>query len=269
MMPNYVVKLNSKTFSEGNPDAKKSIHSIKGSRVAWLNEVQKKKQDIDMIKDIADGKPLLNPVLFKQEEEKIQIKAKLFFVSNNEVAFANDAGIQRRYRYVEFIAKFHEQQEYDALEEPRDIDFVKDNTFSAFLYTGDGFFALLELILEGSRRWFKTKRLVVPERFVKLANNACAKNDEFAEFVSNNIVRSVGDFVSRYHIEERYKAKYDRVMRGEKDVFRKYMANKGFTYDCNKSVRVKVCEMGIEKSKVKDGVYMNCRLTDLEEEEEE
>lgn len=268
MMPNYVVKLNSKTFSEGNPDYKKSIHSIKGARVAWINEVQKKKQDVDAIKDIADGKPINNPVLYQQKEEKIQIKSKLFFVSNSEVAFANDAGIKRRYRYVEFIAKFHEQQEYDALEEQRDIDFIKDNTFSEFLYTECGFFALLELILEGARRWFAAKRLVVPEHYVKLANAACEKNDEYAEFVSNNIVKSVGDFVLKYHIEERYREKYDRKMPSEKDVFRKYMASKGFTYDCNKSVRIKVYEMGIEKSKVKDGAYMNCKLREVEETEE-
>lgn len=269
MMPNYVVKLNSKTFSEGNNDFKKSINSIKGARVAWINEVQKKKQDVDTIKDIADGKPILNPVLYQQKEEKIQIKSKLFFVSNNEVAFANDAGIKRRYRYVEFIAKFHTQQEHDALEEKRTIDFVKDNTFAELLVKETGFFALLELILEGARRWFKTKALVVPERYVTLANAACEKNDEYAEFVSNNIIRCPGEFVSKFHIEQRYLEKYGRKMPSEKDVFRKYMASKSFAYDCKKSVRVKVFENGFPKSLNKDGVYMNCKLTEIEETEEE
>ena len=269
MMPNVVVKLNSKTFSEGNSDYKKSIHSIKGARIAWINEVQKKKQDVDAIKDIADGKPINNPVLYQQKEEKIQIKSKLFFVSNNEVAFANDAGIKRRYRYVEFIAKFHTQQEHDALQTKRPIDFVADNAFAQLLITERGFFALLELILEGARRWCSAKRLVIPEHYIKLANAACEKNDEYAEFVSNNIVKSVGDFISRYHIEERYKEKYDRQMRGEKDVFRKYMASKGFSYDPNKKIRVDVYVDGQMKSKPKDGAYVNCKLTDLAEEVEE
>jgi phage/plasmid-associated DNA primase len=268
MMPNVVVKLNSKTFSEGNSDYKKSIHSIKGARIAWINEVQKKKQDVDAIKDIADGKPINNPVLYQQKEEKIQIKSKLFFVSNNEVAFANDAGIKRRYRYVEFIAKFHTQQEHDALQTKRPIDFVADNAFAQLLITERGFFALLELILEGARRWCSAKRLVIPEHYIKLANAACEKNDEYAEFVSNNIVKCEGEFVSKFEIEERYKEKYDRKMASEKDVFRKYMASKGFKYDCEKSVRVKVYENGAQKSKVKDGVYMGCKLTELEEVEE-
>jgi len=273
MMPNLVVKLNSKTFSEGNNDAKKSISSIRGARVAWINEVEKKKQNVELIKDIADGKPILNPVLYQQKEEKIQIKAKPLFVSNTEVAFANDAGIKRRYRYVEFVAKFHTQQEYDALETKRDnLDFVRDNAFAEFLVTESGFFALLELILEGARRWFKAGKLVVPEPYVKLANAACDKNDEYAEFVSANIVKCEGAFVTRFAIEERYKEKFDRKMKSEKDVFRKYMASKGFAYDYNKSVKVKVYENGFAKSVVKDGVYMGCKLkgqAEVKEEEEE
>jgi hypothetical protein len=109
---------------------------------------------------------------------------------------------------------------------------------------------------------------VVPEHYVKLANAACEKNDEYAEFVSNNIVKCEGEFVSKFAIEERYKEKYDRKMASEKDVFRKYMASKGFAYDCNKSVRVVVYENGAPKSKVKDGVYMGCKLTEIEEVEE-
>jgi hypothetical protein len=257
-MPNYVVKLNSKTFSVGNGDYKKSINSIKGTRIAWINEVEKKTQDIETIKDLADGKAIKNPVLFKQKEDLIQILAKLFFVSNGEIAFASDEGIKRRYRYVEFVAKFHTQQEHDALDEKRDIDFIKDNSFSEFLLTDEGFFALLGLILDGSRRWLKNKALKVPDHYAKLAKAACEKNEMYAEFVSNNIVKSAGAFVTKFEIEERYKEKYNgQKMSNEKDVFRKYMASKGFAYDSKKSVRV--------NGKVKDGCYMGCGLTDLEE----
>lgn len=253
MMPNYVVKLNSKTFSKGNPDFKKSINSIKGARIAWINEVEKKQQDIDTIKDIADGKCIKNPVVFKQQEENIQIKSKLFFVSNGEIAFANDEGIKRRYRYVEFIAKFHPRQDYDALDLKRDIDFIQDNSFSEFLATEDGFFALLDFILQGSRRWLENKRLQIPERYIKLAREACEKNDEYAEFFSANIVKAVGKFVSRYEIEERYKELYQKSMKNEKDVFRPYMISKGYVYDCYK------------KTKKTQGCYMDCVLRDLDE----
>ena len=253
MMEKYVVKLNSKTFSKGYADYKKSINSIKGARIAWINEVEKKPQDIDTIKDIADGKSIMNPVVFKQQEEKIQIKSKLFFVSNGEIAFANDEGIKRRYRYVEFIAKFHKQQDYDALDLKRDIDFVQNDSFSKFLHTENGFFALLELILQGSRRWLETRQLQIPERYIKLAREACEKNDEFAEFFSANIVKAVGKFVSRYDIEERYKELYQKSMKNEKDVFRPYMISKGYIYDCYK------------KTKKTQGCYMDCVLRDLDE----
>lgn len=263
MMPNYVVNLNSKTFSKGNADFKKSINSVKGARIAWINEVEKVKQDIDMIKQIADGKAIKNPVLFKQTEELIQILAKLFFVSNGELRFASDEGIKRRYRYVEFVAKFHTKQVYDALEEKRDnLDFEADTAFADLLVTENGFFALLELICEGSRRWIKNKGLNVPAEYAALANAACEKNDEFAEFVSNNIVKSSGDFVARFEIEERYKEIYSvHKMHNEKTDFREYMASKGFVYQSQKSKKV--------KGKVCQGCYMNCKVIPKDDDVEE
>jgi phage/plasmid-associated DNA primase len=256
MMPGYVVNLNSKTFSLGNNDFKKSINSIKGARIAWVNEVEKKKQDIDSIKQIADGKGIKNPVLFKQDEELIKIMAKLFFVSNGALAFTSDEGIKRRYRYVEFIAKFHTKQEYEALAEKReDLDYVKNTTFADFLVTENGFFALLELILEGALRWITNCGLNVPQRYADLATSACENNEEFAEFVSTNIVKSVGKYLSRYEIEERFEDINKRKMYKEKEVFRPYMATKGFVYSATKDKKV--------DGKSRSGCYMDCMLKEI------
>jgi phage/plasmid-associated DNA primase len=264
MMPKYVVKLSSKTFSKGNQDFKKNINSMKGARIAWINEVEKIKQDIDLIKAIADGTAIRNPVLYKQMEEYIKILAKLFFVSNMELSFTSDGGIKRRYRYVEFVAKFHTKQVWEKLTEKRkDIDFEADNGMLAYFTSEDGFFALLELILEGARRWIKNGVLNVPEQYQKLADEACEKNEEFAEFVDAHIVKSVGQFVSRFEIEECYKMEYNTRLPNEKTEFREYMASKGFGYDCKKKKRVNAL--------VCNGCYLDCELTntttdDLEEE---
>lgn len=259
MMPNLVVNLNSKTFSKGNSNFHKNINSIKRARIAWINEVEKVKQDIDLIKMIADGTAIKNPVLFQQQEELIKIIAKLFFVSNGEISFASDEGIKRRYRYVEFVSKFHKRHEYDALEEKRDIDFVEDKTFSEYLITEDGFFALLDLVLEGARRFIINKGLNVPAKFIELAKRACEKNEEFAEFVSNNIKKSVGKKISRYEIEERYKMVYQgKNLVNEKGEFRTYMATKGFIYNCKEEK--KICKV------TRSGCYMDCELIDLVEE---
>jgi phage/plasmid-associated DNA primase len=258
MMPKYVVKLSSKTFSKGNQDFKKNINSIKGARVAWINEVEKVKQDIDLIKQLADGTAIKNPVLFKQLEELIKILAKLFFVSNTELAFSNDGGIQRRHRYVQFVAKFYTKQDYAALTEKRDnIDFVADTSLLAYFTSNDGFFALLEVILNGARRWILNKGLNVPKEYAELSKKACEKNEAFAEFVSVNIVKSVGKCVSRFEMEERYKYCYDSKMLNEKTEFRDYMASKGFGYDGNKLKR------DAKTGKVKSGCYIDCILTNL------
>lgn len=256
-MPQYVVKLNSKTFSKGNAEFKKNINSITGARIAWINEVEKVKQDVDMIKEIADGRAIKNPVLFKQKEDLIQILAKLFFVSNGELAFASCEGIKRRYRYIEFIAKFHTPQTFEELEEKRPIDFLADKTFEEFLITERGFAALLALILEGSRSWLKTQSLNVPQQYRALAKAACEKNEEFAEFVSVNIVKAAGKCIQRSEIEERYAmVNSGKKMNNEKTDFRDYMATKGFIYD-----RLKM--KNVHKVK-KDGCYMDCALTETE-----
>jgi phage/plasmid-associated DNA primase len=254
-MPQYVVKLNSKTFSKGNGDFKKNINSIVGARIAWINEVEKVKQDIDTIKEIADGKAIKNPVLFKQKEDLIQILAKLFFVSNIELKFASDAGIKRRYRYIEFIAKFHKQQEFDKLEEKRQIDFLQDPKVEEFLHSERGFAALLALILEGARSWLRNGTLNVPKQYHALANAACEKNEEFAEFVSCNIVKRARSMITRFEIEERYAAvNSGRKMLNEKTDFRGYMASKGFSYDQGKKKKI--------NGMTKDGCYMDCALTE-------
>ena len=257
-MPQYVVKLNSKTFSKGNGDFKKNINSIIGARIAWINEVEKVKQDIDAIKEIADGKAIKNPVLFKQKEDLIQILAKLFFVSNGELKFASDAGIKRRYRYIEFIAKFHKQHEFDALEEKRPIDFVEDPAVQEFLHSERGFAALLALILEGARSWLRNGTLNVPKQYHALANAACEKNEDYAEFVSCNIVKAVGKMLTRFEIEERFAAvNSGKKMADEKTEFRTYMASKGFSYEASKKKKI--------NGMCKDGCYMGCALTKHED----
>jgi hypothetical protein len=256
-MPQYVVKLNSKTFSKGNGDFKKNINSITGARIAWINEVEKVKQDIDMIKELADGKTIKNPVLFKQKEDLIQILAKLFFVSNGELAFASDAGIKRRYRYIEFIANFWDPQTFEKMEDKRPIDFMKNNSFADFLSTERGFAALLALILTGARSWLRNGSLNVPQEYQELANAACDKNEEFAEFVSCNIVKAAGKCIQRTEIEERYAmVNSGKKLTNERTGFRDYMATKGFRYDRLKKKNV--------HKLLKEGCYVDCALTEAE-----
>jgi phage/plasmid-associated DNA primase len=257
-MPQYVVNLNSKTFSKGNGDFKKNINSITGARIAWINEVEKVKQDVDMIKQIADGTAIKNPVLFKQKEDLIQILAKLFFVSNGELAFASDAGIKRRYRYIEFIANFYKPEEFEELEEKRSIDFLANDSFAEFLNTERGFAALLALIMEGARSWLKNGSLNVPKEYRELAKAACEKNEEFAEFVSCNIVKSVGKCLARCEIEERFAIVYScKKLQNERTDFRDYMKSKGFIYD-----RLKM--KNVHKVK-KEGCYIDCALSEINE----
>lgn len=114
-MPLYCEKLNTKTFEEDNRDTHKMIGACRGKRIVWVNEINKKKsQNTELIKDFADGTLIKNKVLYGTEE-KIPIVSKLFFVGNGEPIFVTDKGMERRYNYVNFAAKFHDPEEFAKL----------------------------------------------------------------------------------------------------------------------------------------------------------
>ncbi len=80
------------------------------------------------------------------------------------------------------------------------------------------------------------------------------KIDEFAEFVSRNIVKAVGKCLHRSQIEERYATVNDgNKLPDEATFFRDYMASKGFVYDSTKRKTV--------NQQKKKGCYTNCALT--------
>ena len=55
IMPNYVLKLESSIFETTYGSRHKEVATWKGVRIGWLNELSKKKQDENEIKNLADG----------------------------------------------------------------------------------------------------------------------------------------------------------------------------------------------------------------------
>jgi hypothetical protein len=253
----YCEKLNSKTFEMDNKDMHKMIGAVRGKRIAWLNEVSKRAQNTESIKEFADGTFIKNKVLYGTEE-KIPITAKLFFVSNGEPKFASDQGMFRRYNYVRFQAKFYEPTEWEKLEAPRqNMDFKKDVSCKAYLMTDEGFLALLHIILDGTKRWFQNG-LVVPKEFDDLKVQACAKNDKYHEFITNHVARVDGKCIHKSQFEQAWQAAEMGAEHGKFDWsdFQTNMQSKGFIYDAHKTKKI--------DGKVKKGCFMDVDFTDIE-----
>jgi hypothetical protein len=253
----YCEKLNSKTFEVDNKDMHKMIGAVRGKRIAWVNEVSKRAQNTEAIKEVADGTFIKNKVLYGTEE-KIPITCKLFFVSNGELRFASDQGMFRRYNYVRFQAKFYEPSEWEKLEAPRhNMDFKKDPTCKSFLLSDEGFLALLHIILEGTGRWFQNG-LVVPKEYDDLKVQACAKNDKYHEFINTHITKADGKCIHKSQFEQAWQEAQMVGEHGKFDWsdFQTNMQSKGFIYDAKKSKKL--------AGKSKQGCFIDIEFRDID-----
>ncbi len=237
MLPCYVRKMNPETFADGNKDFHKNIKHIIGARIAWFNEIGKRKINIELLKDICDGSQIQNKVLYGTEES-IKIDAKLFFVGNSEPKFATDEGIARRYRYIEFKSKFYDRQEFDKIETKRnDYDFLKDPEVPKFLESENGIFAFLSCLFDGAALYYK-HGLATPAEYDELKQQAIAKNDKYHEFITNHITTSSGKCIHKSQFETAWATTgQDGVYKW--DEFSDALLKRGFAYNPKKQQKIK------------------------------
>lgn len=236
MLPCYVRKMNPETFADGNKDFHKNIKHIIGARIAWFNEIGKRKINIELLKDVCDGSQIQNKVLYGTEET-IKIDAKLFFVGNSEPKFATDNGIARRYRYIEFKSKFYDHQEFVKIETKRgDYDFLKDPEVPKFLESENGMFAFLSCLFDGAALYYK-HGLATPAEYDELKQQAIAKNDKYHEFIINHITTSSGKCIHKSQFETAWLTTgQDGAYKW--DEFSDALLKRGFAYNPKKQKKI-------------------------------
>jgi len=183
----YFFKAKKDLFSEGFSKAHKFFAQTKNKRGVYLEEQDKSKQDMDLMKDVVDGNIINNEVLFSTTE-KINITFKLLFFSNNLMNFDADSGIKRRLMYIEFKNKFVDKNDYEKEKEKHKIGqvFVVDRgLLSKFNNNDDYKNALVHLLINRSKNYFE-KGLVIPDKYVEVSNGVCEDNDKFKNFIDNN-----------------------------------------------------------------------------------
>lgn len=261
-MTGYVKKLQTDCFEKDNSKRHKQFNDIDSCRILWVNEISDKQQDVSLIKDISDGVPFMNEVLYGTEK-KVEVQAKVFFVSNREPKFCSDEGIRRRYRYVEFCSKFFDDEEKmreylkNGTPNPA-IHYIKDATAPEFLKSDNGMSALLSIIYDGARLFLRDG-LKTPARYEELKESAIRANNNYADFIDNFRERE-GD-----HIHKDELARYWEWL-GIKSKFNladciQAFREKGYVYDGKKQKK-------INKS-VKSGFLLNMEfIGDADSEDE-
>jgi len=180
----YVKKMSNDSFLKDNKKKHKNFEDVETCRILWVNEIAKGQQDVELIKDMADGEEFQNEVLYGTERT-IRMNAKLFFVSNGEPKFASDEGIGRRYRYVEFQSKFYDSEaDYNESKKDPRFHYMKDSTVSDFLRSDEGITALLGILFDGACLYLKDG-LTTPKVYDGLKKEAIKSNDMYAEFLEN------------------------------------------------------------------------------------
>ena len=165
----YIFKAKKDLFSEAYSKGHKYFAQTKNKRIVYIEELDKKKVDADLIKDVVDGNQINNEVLFATTE-KIDINFKLMFLSNNLMNFDADSGIKRRLIHFEFRNKFVALQDLEKERVNHKIGkvFALDNNLVSKFHNNDDYKnALTHILIKKARQYFE-KGLTIPDKYVEM-----------------------------------------------------------------------------------------------------
>ena len=198
IIPNYIVKMESQFWEVNYGSRHKEIASWKGIRIAWLNEMSKKKQDENALKEVADGCSMRYKVMFGGMDT-MPITFKQFIVSNNTLNINADNGIKRRMKIQQLDSDFLEDLEEDDYVNRK---FKKDMSFGSKLITKYKF-ALMELLFKYSKKFvddgFKLKPY--PVDWKQESDEVVKDNNKFQEFFDDRFEVVVGAETSKADVE--------------------------------------------------------------------
>ena len=203
----YIFKAKKDLFSEAYSKGHKYFAQTKNKRIVYIEELDKKKVDADLIKDVVDGNQINNEVLFATTE-KIDINFKLMFLSNNLMNFDADSGIKRRLIHFEFRNKFVAQQdlEKERLNHKIGKVFALDNSLVSKFHNNDDYKnALIHILIKKAKQYFDIG-LTIPDKYVEIAKEICEENDKFKNFFENHfeITNNDSDRLAKDELRDMY-----------------------------------------------------------------
>lgn len=105
--PELIYSVSSDFFEENQKTRHKTIDTFSSlTRIIYANELTKKKQDKEFIKQMADGTTISYGQMYGNKVD-LPVNFKCFVISNNLLNFDNDNGIERRLKTCEFTSSFH------------------------------------------------------------------------------------------------------------------------------------------------------------------
>ena len=196
----YIKKLDQVFFNKDNKDRHKSIAELNGIRIAFLNEMNEKKIDKELIKDICDGKPMPYKVMYGTTAS-MPINFKIAIIGNTTLNVDADAGVKRRIKMAQLDSEFNEDFTEDNYEK---CQFKCDKKFDELLSTTYKY-ALMDIIYEYSKKYVDDgyQLCEYPEDWKEETTEAMTECDEFQVFFDKYF--ETGDvekyFVSKVNLD--------------------------------------------------------------------
>jgi phage/plasmid-associated DNA primase len=174
-MPNYIIKLENDLFEKTYGSRHKEIATWGGARIAWVNEMTKKKQDAEFLKNLSDGTSVRYKVMYG-EMDTMPISFKLFYVGNHSMRVEADNGIGRRMKVLQMDSDFVDGLVENDYENKR---FIRDRNFREKLATTHKH-ALLSLIFQYSKMYIDEGNIKPhPDDWSDETKDVCADNNKF------------------------------------------------------------------------------------------
>jgi hypothetical protein len=147
VFPIYTKKLKKETFNKGNTKFHKFVKDCLNNpiRLVYLEELDERLLDVDVLKDWVDGRKITIEILFGTDETKT-IQAKLMTCSNKDINIKGDQGLYRRGRLQFYNSKFEDINEDDYINHIYKKIENLDNFFDDVRYKNAYFHLLLNYV---------------------------------------------------------------------------------------------------------------------------
>ena len=255
--PQYVQKVDSRLIDADFKNKHKFVPKLGECRIAYMNEMgEKAKICGKTFKEIGDGKPINNEVLFSTSSN-VPCNAKAFLLSNYTPVFDKlDEGVLRRYRHLQFDSEFDTKGKYKK-DNPSTQKFVADLDFTKKLFAKKD--SLLYILMDYANKVIIGGMPKPPNDFDKEKETIAESNLGMQNYVEDMIVNTGDDKdrLTKEEIIERLKQKFNKVpnVQGIMDIMKKLRLHTCY----NKAKRKNGCR----------GIYVGLKIVEPEDDEDE
>ena len=241
----YTHKLDKRTFEDGFTKTHKQFYKLISEpiRLAYMEELSRKKLDVDLLKEVVDGDSLNVEIMYGTSVQK-PIQCVLSTCSNKDFNINSpDAGILRRGLVQEYLSEFRESYEDDYVNHKYKTEINFENRYKNDKYKN----AYLQLLLDN----YDNKDFIPKECSVNF-KNIVAEYDTFQLDFENifEITNNANDIMNRIDVLDLFNESANAKMKW-KD-FLAEMKRITIKYDRSKVKKhVKGCFIGV-KAKTED-----------------